>query len=76
MAGIKSLVCGIQIDTAERRHSCRRNASHVIAKGDRRLKVRDGRSWKHYCLACAKQILCRDIKKLCDTKDQLDSGTK
>jgi hypothetical protein len=29
-----------------------------------RLKVRNGRSWDDYCLACAKNIIERDIAKL------------
>jgi len=64
MSGIKTLVCRVDIDVAQRAHPCRRNTAHRILKGERRLKVRDGRSWKHYCIACAKQILSRDIEKL------------
>ena len=32
--------------------------------GDVRLKVRNGRSWDHYCHDCALTILARDIVKL------------
>ncbi|CAN5811540.1 hypothetical protein BH11GEM2_BH11GEM2_04920 [soil metagenome] len=64
MSGIKTLLCRIEVDTAKSSHTCRRNEAHKIAKGERRLKVRDGRSWKHYCLDCARQILMRDTEKL------------
>ncbi len=66
MAGIKSLVVHTEVDEAQRAHNCRRNAKHRIAKGERRLKVRNGRSWLHYCLSCATTILGRDIEKLKD----------
>jgi hypothetical protein len=32
--------------------------------GDLRLKVRNGRSWDHYCEECGRKILQRDIEKL------------
>lgn len=64
MASLKSLLCRIEIDTASRKHSCRRNAAHTVFKGDARLKVRDGRSWKHYCLTCATQIVAKDLATL------------
>jgi hypothetical protein len=75
MAGIKSLLCRVEVDVAERRHTCRRNDRHVILKGDRRLKVRSGRSWRHYCLACARQILERDASALASIAVQVNSET-
>jgi hypothetical protein len=72
MSGIKSLLCRVEVDTAKSSHTCRRNGSHRIAKGERRLKVRDGRSWKHYCLDCAKQIVARDTEKLQDALEMIN----
>lgn len=61
---IKSLVTHVEIDIAGKAHNCQANAKHRIEKGDVRLKVRNGRSWDHYCLGCAKNIIGRDIEKL------------
>jgi hypothetical protein len=62
--GIKSLVSGVRVDVAERAHNCQANERHRIQRGDIRLKVRNGRSWDHYCRACADTIIARDIQKL------------
>ena len=61
---IKSLVTHVEIDTAGKAHNCQASAKHRIEKGDVRLKVRNGRSWDHYCLDCSKKIIGRDIEKL------------
>lgn len=61
---IKSLVRRVGIDIAARAHNCQANAKHRIEKGEVRLKVRNGRSWDHYCRACAATIISRDITKL------------
>lgn len=61
---IKSLVCQVAVDVAGKSHNCQANARHRIAMGDTRLKVRNGRSWDHYCTACAETIIARDIAKL------------
>jgi hypothetical protein len=61
---IKSLVVQVRVDTAGKAHNCQANASHRIEKGDVRMKVRNGRSWDHYCHACAVTIIERDIAKL------------
>jgi hypothetical protein len=64
MARIKSLIEQVQIDRAGKAHNCQANARHRVEKGDLRLKVRNGRSWHHYCRACAEVIIDRDIQKL------------
>ncbi len=64
MPGIKSLVIRVEMDEALRAHNCQRNSNHRIEQCDRRLKVRNGRSWNHYCVSCAVVILERDIAKL------------
>ena len=61
---IKSLVCQVDVDTAGKSHNCQANSRHRIAMGEVRLKVRNGRSWDHYCTACARTIISRDIAKL------------
>jgi hypothetical protein len=71
MPRIKSLIEQIGIDTAGSSHNCQANAHHRIKKGDVRLKVRNGRSWDHYCLACAETIVARDIQKLADLQREL-----
>ncbi len=68
---IKSLVTRVEIDTAGKAHNCQASAKHRIEKGDERLKVRNGRSWDHYCLDCAKKIIERDIEKLKEIQNML-----
>jgi hypothetical protein len=54
----------VQVDRAGKGHNCQANAGHRLEKGDLRLKVRNGRSWDHYCRACAELIIDRDMQKL------------
>ena len=68
MARIKSLVIQVQIDAAGKAHNCQANARHRVEKGEFGLKVRNGRSWDHYCRACAEIIIDRDIRKLTDLR--------
>lgn len=72
MAGIKSLLCTVRFDIAANSHNCRRNKAHRITKGDRRLSVRDGRSFKRYCLECARQILERDAAAIANLQGELE----
>jgi hypothetical protein len=60
----KSLVIRVEIDHALKAHNCQANNRHRLERGDRRLKVRNGRSWDHYCVACATNILMRDMGRL------------
>jgi hypothetical protein len=71
MARIRSLIVQVGIDTAGRAHNCQANAGHRIERGDVRLKVKNGRSWDHYCRACAETIIVRDLQKLTDLRAQL-----
>lgn len=64
MARIKSLIVQVKIDRAGAAHNCKGNARHRVEKGDVRLKVRNGRSWSHYCVSCAEIIIAHDIQKL------------
>ncbi len=61
---IKSLITQVGVDTAGKSHNCQANSKHRIAMGEVRLKVRNGRSWDHYCRDCALKIISRDIAKL------------
>ena len=61
---VKSLVCQVAVDIAGKSHNCQANAKHRIMMGETRLKVRNGRSWDHYCTACAEVIIARDLAKL------------
>ena len=73
----KSIVTRIEIDAALRAHSCQANRRHRLERGDPRLKVRSGRSWDHYCAACAAcaaKILEQDIAKLRLLLERLRSG--
>jgi hypothetical protein len=60
----KSIVIRVEVDKALRAHNCQANRRHRLERGDTRLKVRNGRSWDHYCAACAVTILERDVAKL------------
>ena len=64
MPRIRSLRIRTQVDVAQRAHNCQGNARHRIERGDRRLKVCNGRSWDHYCLDCARNIVHRDVAAL------------
>ena len=71
---IKSLIAQVGIDTAAKAHNCQASAKHRMEKGDVRLKVRNGRSWDHYCLACAKNIIGLDIQKLTELQKMTPSA--
>jgi hypothetical protein len=75
MPGIKSLVIRVEMDKALKAHNCQRNSNHRI-EGDRRLKVRSGRSWSHYCVSCAVVILERDIAKLQALERQFQAAVR
>lgn len=64
MPRIRSLRIRAEVDVAKKAHNCQANARHRIKRGDKRLSVRNGRSWDRYCLECAKVIVGRDIAAL------------
>ena len=72
MPRIRSLVERTLVDEAGRAHNCQANARHRVQRGDKRLKVRNGRSWDHYCLDCAQAIVDRDIGKLNELIEELN----
>jgi hypothetical protein len=66
MPRIRTLITRVEIDEARRAHDCQRNSAHRITQGEKRLKVRNGRGWDHYCMKCARMIIDKDISKLQD----------
>lgn len=60
----KALTLQMKIDVAQRGHTCQHNEKHVINKGDRRLKVKAGRSFEHYCVACATKFIALAMEQL------------
>jgi hypothetical protein len=48
----------------QKAHNCQASAAHRLVRGDKRLKVRNGRSCDHHCVSCATVILERDIAEL------------
>jgi len=68
---IKSLLYRARIDTVLRAHNCQASGRHRLTQGEKRLKVKNGRSWDHYCQACATSIIIRDIEFLEQLKQQL-----
>lgn len=68
----KSFLISMRIDEAGNSHNCQYNARHRIKKGDRRLKVSNGRSHDHYCLECAAKFLQRDMATLQSLLEDLE----
>lgn len=64
MPRIKSLITTVEIGIAKKAHSCQGNAAHRLLKGDRRMEVKNERSWDYYCLDCGRKILMRDVEKI------------
>jgi hypothetical protein len=67
----KSILQRVEIDEAQRAHNCQYNAAHRLERGDKRLKVWDGRSADNYCAPCALGIITRDITKLQELAESL-----
>lgn len=66
---MKSIVKNVSWDVALQTHKCKRNLNHIIVKGDRRLKVKEGRSESHYCMPCAEKIMRNGLLKINDLID-------
>lgn len=74
MPRIRSLRIQTEVDVAQRAHNCQSNVRHRIKRGDKRLKVRNRRSWDHYCIECARTIVLRDIGALEALAQELDKN--
>jgi hypothetical protein len=60
----KSLLPNVSVDEAKKAHDCQHNAAHRLTQGDKRLKLRVGRTYEHFCVACSLDTIERDIAKL------------
>ena len=60
----KSFLLSMQVDEAKIAHNCQSNSKHRLNRGDKRLKVSNGRGDDHYCVECAVDFINRDIAKL------------
>lgn len=60
----KSLIVSMEITAAGRAHNCRQSGNHRIEKGMKRLTIKSDGDEHHYCLACAKTFLAKDIERL------------
>jgi hypothetical protein len=67
----KSVLKRIEVDEVLKAHNCQHNKRHRLEKGDKRLKVWCDRSNENYCVACALEIITRDIARLQDLERQL-----
>jgi hypothetical protein len=72
MGRVRSLLDSVQFDQAGSSHNCQASKAHRIHMGERRLKVKVGRSYEHYCLDCARKILAADAATLRALVAQLD----
>lgn len=64
MPKTKSLLIRAEPDVVKRAHNCQGNRRHRLQAGERRLKVRQGRSWEYYCGTCASAIVAADLRRL------------
>src|SRR4051812_5806138 len=64
MGKAKVLHSRLKVDEAGKSHRCQHSKEHLIAKGDKRLKVTEGRTDEHYCLKCAARFLTGSIESL------------
>ena len=64
MSRPRSLIVSMAITAAGSSHNCRNNDGHRIAKGVKRLTIKSDGDQHHYCLACAKGFLVKDVERL------------
>ncbi|WP_187970333.1 hypothetical protein [Aquibium microcysteis] len=74
MPRIKSLLTTVEIGIVKKGHNCQGNATHRLQKGDRRMEVKNERSWDYYCLDCGVRILQRDAEKIKATLALITAG--
>jgi hypothetical protein len=60
----KSILVTVCVDEVGHAHDCQHNKRHRLERGNRRLKVRKDRSYEHFCVTCALQIIQRDVERL------------
>lgn len=69
----KSLLLQVNVTQVLRAHNCQHNSQHRLSRGEKRLSVSNGRSQDHYCAACAKTFIQRDIERLQTILEELSS---
>lgn len=69
----KSFLLSIQVDEVLKAHNCQNNARHRLNRGDKRLKVPNGRGHDHYCVDCATTFIQRDMERLRSLLKELSS---
>jgi len=74
MARPRSLIVSMEITEAGRGHNCRQSSQHRIEKGMRRLTIKSDGDSHHYCLACAKSFLARDVERLRSLLAEVEAG--
>ncbi|AEP00088.1 hypothetical protein Bcoa_0870 [Heyndrickxia coagulans 36D1] len=67
----KTFIKSIKVDEAQRAHCCQHIPSHRILRGEKRLKLKVGRTYEHFCPVCALKIIEADIQRLQNIKEQL-----
>lgn len=72
MPGDKTLLSAIQIRSSGKLHHCRRDKSHLLAKGQPVFIVREDRDERHYCVPCGKRFIMKARLVLDDLSGQID----
>jgi hypothetical protein len=75
MARPRSLIVSMEITVVGRAHNCRQSDNHRLEKGMKRLTVKSDGDEHHYCLACAKTFLMKDIERLQTLLAEVNSET-
>lgn len=66
----------MEITTAERAHNCRHNDRHRIEKEMKRLTIRSDGNPHHYCLACARGFLVKDLARMQAVLAEIDGDSQ
>jgi hypothetical protein len=73
MGRLKSLVKNVTVNKAVKSHNCKRDKEHRVQAGEKRLRVKEGRSTAHYCPECGTASILADITKLQNLQKELNS---
>ena len=71
MSSPRSVIQSLVVDVAEKKHYCSHNKRHTINKGDKRLKIKVGRSYQTYCAPCGVKFIRNGIDSLRGTLGEL-----
>lgn len=70
----RSLIVSMEITVAGNSHNCRNNNSHRISKGTKRLTINSDGEKHHYCLACARTFLVKDLDRMREVFIEVEGG--